>query len=300
MRRTSVNTGAITQLSAKPLSESPQGNVPHKHKSRRHRHRLLRALCIAAGMVLLFAFAGPILYDTPLYPLSEISAELVGAAYDSTRGIIGAAADAIGSFATRNDTSYDVPHAPRESNFELTLLVNRWNPLPDGLCPALVDIGDGRQVDARCRDDLMQMLADCESDGQSPVICSAYRSHSYQVGLFDNKVSRLRVQGLSDEDARDEAMTVVALPGTSEHQTGLALDIVDAGYQELDEAQEDTAVQKWLMANSWRYGFILRYPTGKSRVTGIIYEPWHYRYVGREAAREMYDSGMCLEEYLDT
>lgn len=146
----------------------------------------------------------------------------------------------------------------------------------------------------------MQMLADCESDGQRPVICSAYRSHSYQVGLFDNKVSRLRAQGLSDEDARDEAMTVVALPGTSEHQTGLALDIVDAGYQELDEAQEDTAVQKWLMANSWRYGFILRYPTGKSRVTGIIYEPWHYRYVGREAAREMYDSGMCLEEYLDT
>lgn len=128
MRRTSMNTGAITHLSVKPLSESPQGNVPHKNKSRQHRHRLLRALCIAAGMVLLFAFAGPILYDTPLYPLSEISAELVGAAYDSTRGIIGAAADAIGSFATRNDTSYDVPHAPRESNFELTLLVNRWTP----------------------------------------------------------------------------------------------------------------------------------------------------------------------------
>ena len=94
-------------------------------------------------------------------------------------------------------------------------------------------------------------------------------------------------------------MTVVALPGTSEHQTGLALDIVDAGYQELDEAQENTPVQQWLMRNSWRYGFILRYPTGKSNITGIIYEPWHYRYVGRDAARAIYESGLCLEEYLE-
>ena len=91
----------------------------------------------------------------------------------------------------------------------------------------------------------------------------------------------------------------MAVPGTSEHQLGLAVDIVDRSNQNLDESQEDTAVQQWLMAHSWEYGFILRFPTGKSDITGIIYEPWHYRYVGRDAAKEIYDRGICLEEYLD-
>ena len=95
-----------------------------------------------------------------------------------------------------------------------------------------------------------------------------------------------------------EAARWVAQPGTSEHQTGLALDIVAAGYQILDEEQEDTAEQKWLMENSWKYGFILRYPSEKSDITGIGYEPWHYRYVGKAAAADIYRTGVCLEEYL--
>lgn len=90
----------------------------------------------------------------------------------------------------------------------------------------------------------------------------------------------------------------MAVPGTSEHQLGLALDIVDISNQTLDESQENTPVQKWLMNNSWRYGFILRYPTDKSDITGISYEPWHYRYVGKKAAKEIYDAQICLEEYL--
>ena len=106
------------------------------------------------------------------------------------------------------------------------------------------------------------------------------------------------VQGYSEENARTEAGKVVAVPGTSEHQLGLAVDIVDIENQILDEDQEKTAVQKWLMKNSWRYGFILRYPNDKSNITGIIYEPWHYRYVGKEAAKEIYDLDVCLEEYL--
>ena len=95
-----------------------------------------------------------------------------------------------------------------------------------------------------------------------------------------------------------EAARWVARPGTSEHQTGLALDIVAASYQVLDEKQEDTAEQQWLMENSWKYGFILRYPSEKSGITGIGYEPWHYRYVGRAAAAEIHCAGVCLEEYL--
>jgi len=91
---------------------------------------------------------------------------------------------------------------------------------------------------------------------------------------------------------------VVAVPGTSEHQLGLAVDLVDLDNQNLNESQEKTAVQKWLLENSWKYGFILRYPNDKRKLTGIIYEPWHYRYVGKDAAREIYETGVCLEEYL--
>ena len=105
-------------------------------------------------------------------------------------------------------------------------------------------------------------------------------------------------QGLSQDDAETEAAKVVAVPGTSEHQLGLALDIVDLNNQNLDESQESTPVQKWLMEHSWEYGFILRYPNEKSEITGIIYEPWHYRYVGVDAASEIHKLGVCLEEYL--
>ena len=182
--------------------------------------------------------------------------------------------------------------------FSLMILVNRDNPMPEGLKPTLVDIGGGDSVDARCYDDLMLMLDDCRTAGLEPVICSAYRTQEYQTMLYENKIDRLIAQGFSAELAPALAMTVVALPGTSEHQLGLALDIVDASYQQLDEAQEHTPVQRWLMDNSYRYGFILRYPNDKSAVTGIIYEPWHYRYVGRDAAQQIYDSGLCLEEFL--
>ena len=90
----------------------------------------------------------------------------------------------------------------------------------------------------------------------------------------------------------------VALPGTSEHELGLAVDIIDEFYTNLDAGQENTSTQQWLMANSWRYGFILRYPNGSTDITGIIYEPWHYRYVGLEYAKDIYERGLTLEEYI--
>jgi D-alanyl-D-alanine carboxypeptidase len=93
---------------------------------------------------------------------------------------------------------------------------------------------------------------------------------------------------------------VNARPGTSEHQLGLAVDFVDTRYWTLDEKQAELPAQKWLMEHCWEYGFILRYPSEKSEITGIIYEPWHYRYVGREIALEIRDAGLTLEEYLET
>lgn len=181
----------------------------------------------------------------------------------------------------------------------LLTLVNPWTPLPEGYAPpSLTQLSGGHAVDGRCYPDLQEMMDACREAGNSPLICSSYRSQEKQESLFQNKVDRLTAQGYSPEKAKAEAARAVALPGTSEHQLGLAVDIVDVNNQNLDESQEDTAVQQWLLAHSWEYGFILRYPQDKSGITGIIYEPWHYRYVGKEAAKEIYEQGICLEEYL--
>ena len=193
------------------------------------------------------------------------------------------------------------PEAPQEGpdrdDWRL-ILVNPWNFLPEDYELTLKQLDNGHAVDERCYPDLQEMMDACRADGLSPMICSSYRTQEKQEYLYQNKINRLVAQGYSQEDAVAAAGTVVAVPGTSEHQLGLALDIVDVNNQNLDESQESTAVQQWLMAHSWEYGFILRYPNDKSEITGIIYEPWHYRYVGREAAEEIYSQGVCLEEYL--
>lgn len=182
---------------------------------------------------------------------------------------------------------------------DLLLLVNPWNSIPSDYKSTLFSIGDGEYVDQRCYTDLKQMLNDCTYSGMArPYVCSSYRTNVAQTQLYENKVTRLVNQGYSLSDARVEAAKVVALPGTSEHQLGLAVDIIDLSYPQLDAKQKNTATQRWLMQNSWKYGFILRYPIDKTAVTGITYEPWHYRYVGRENAKAIYESGLCLEEYL--
>lgn len=189
------------------------------------------------------------------------------------------------------------PSPPRETPWNLTL-VNTWRPLAEEAEQETVTLTNGLKVDERCYEDLQEMMDACRAEGLTPVICSAYRDRETQERLFEKEVKRWLDKGWSQEDAETEAGTVVAVPGTSEHELGLAIDIVDIKNQLLDESQESTAVQQWLMAHSWEYGFILRYPTDKSEVTGIIYEPWHYRYVGREEAERIYTADLCLEEYL--
>ena len=178
------------------------------------------------------------------------------------------------------------------------LLVNPWHTVPKDYEIELASLSNGLQVDTRIHDALEEMLSDCREAGLSPIVCSAYRTEETQTRLYSNKVARVRASGVPEDQVEAEAARWVAPPGTSEHQTGLAVDIVAASYQILDERQEDTAEQQWLMENSWRYGFILRYPTEKSDITGIGYEPWHYRYVGKAAAAAMHRTGECLEEYL--
>ena len=183
----------------------------------------------------------------------------------------------------------------------LLLLVNPWTPLPEDFLPGeLVPVQNDQAVDARAYPDLQDMLQDMSQAGLSPLICSSYRSQERQQELYDNKVQRVMAEGVSLEAAQAEAARWVARPGTSEHQTGLAVDIVSLSNQMLDETQESTPEFQWLAENAWKYGFILRYPNDKSEKTGIAYEPWHFRFVGKEAAEEMHDLGLCLEEYLES
>lgn len=180
------------------------------------------------------------------------------------------------------------------------LLVNPTNALPEDFSVELVELENGMEVDKRIYDDLNAMLIACWADGLEPQVCSAYRTAATQTRLYNNKVSRLRAQGYSRSNAKTEAARWVALPDTSEHQTGMALDLVSADYPNLDMKQANTPEQKWLMEHCWDYGFILRYPADKTKVTGIGYEPWHYRYVGKEAAAAIHKTGDCFEEYLQT
>lgn len=175
-------------------------------------------------------------------------------------------------------------------------LVNPDTPLPEDFTVELTDVAGG-QFDSRAADALSRMLDHMEEQGLSPLVCSSFRTWEDQKTLHQNEIELWISQGLSQEEAEEEASRWVVPAGTSEHQTGLAADIVAAGNQVLEEEQENTPEQQWLMEHCWEYGFILRYPKDKTDLTGVGYEPWHYRYVGVEAAQEMKESGQCLEEY---
>lgn len=179
-------------------------------------------------------------------------------------------------------------------------LVNEDHPLPENWTVETKALPNGKEVDVRIYDALIEMLSAGESEGLRFVVCSAYRTLAYQRQLFDAQTARYMVQGFNQAEAEAKTVTEISVPGTSEHNLGLAVDIVSLNDQLLDEHQAETPEQQWLMAHCWEYGFILRYPEGKSDLTGIIYEPWHYRYVGKEAAKAITEQGLCFEEYLDS
>lgn len=177
------------------------------------------------------------------------------------------------------------------------IFANPWQPLPEDFSVKTKIVVGSYAVDERIYSALTAMLRDARAQGLSPEICSAYRSVSKQTTIFNNQISQYMAKGYTRSQAEAEAAKWVAIPGTSEHHTGLAVDIVASSYRQLNKAQENTAEQKWLMANAHKYGFILRYPENKVYVTGINYEPWHYRYVGKEIATFMFERDMCLEEF---
>ena len=186
----------------------------------------------------------------------------------------------------------------RREKETLLMLVNPWNPLPEDYEPQLVFLGDGIYMDERAAGPLTKMLQACLADGYMSVPISGFRTQEYQQELYDNKVERLLRDGWPEDRVYEEAAKSVAVPGTSEHQLGLAMDILDVNNPNLDITQEWTNAQRWLMKHCTEYGFILRYPNGSTDITGIIYEPWHYRYVGKATAAAVSASGQVFEEYL--
>lgn len=178
-------------------------------------------------------------------------------------------------------------------------LVNKDHPMEEDCDLELTELEEGYSVDSRIADAAKEMLADAKAAGMKIVICSAYRSVTRQEQIFNDSVKDRLNQGMNYWDAFEDTRLSVAEPGTSEHAMGLALDLVSNQYTELDERQETTKEAQWLTANCHKYGFILRYPPSKTDITGIIYEPWHYRYVGVEDATKIMELGITLEEYLE-
>ncbi len=194
--------------------------------------------------------------------------------------------------AVVTDTPDALPAPPEIdlSSWEYTL-VNTEHLLSADYVPELATLEGSQQFDVRAVEALEAMIAAARAEGLTVVLSSSYRSYATQQYLFERKVAQY--------GSEEEAARIVAIPGSSEHQLGLCVDIVDQYYEYMNESLADTALSQWLYAHCSEYGFILRYPEDKQEITGIMFEPWHFRYVGQTAAAYIMENGLCLEEFWD-
>ena len=174
------------------------------------------------------------------------------------------------------------------------VLVNHDHPIEKAFDGELTELRYGQSVDSRIYPGLQDMFDDMRANGLSPRVVQGYRTSSEQESRLKNKISEYMGYGKSKEEAEKLALQWEATPGTSEHELGICVDISS---EEGDNASANE-VWSWLDENCWKYGFIKRYPNSKSQITGVKGEPWHYRYVGAEAAAEIMEKGVTLEEYL--
>ena len=175
------------------------------------------------------------------------------------------------------------------------VLVNYENELPSDFNVELANIDRSRKFDARAINELKSMIKSMKEDGIENVwVQSSYRNVKYQEKIFNQKIDKYIEQGKTREEAEKLTLRTINKPGTSEHNLGLAVD-----FNYVDYTFDETKGFKWLMENAENYGFILRYPKEKEDITKIDYEPWHWRYVGKENAKKINELGMCLEEYIE-
>lgn len=205
--------------------------------------------------------------------------------------------------STGNSSVVDAVATPGDSLDSWNLkLVNGKNPLPNGFTVRTEKIKAkyarevGMLYDARAVAYLNAMCAAAEKDGVNLLVISSHRTNARQTVLYNNQVAKQRAKypELSESEIKKKAATVSAYPGTSEHELGLAVD-----FNSVEESFENTNQYQWLKAHAAEYGFILRYTKEKQPITGVIYEPWHYRYVGEKHAKKINQLGYCLEEYIE-
>lgn len=195
------------------------------------------------------------------------------------------------------------PSVPRPEDSSVLILVNPWNFIPEDYEPDLETVQGKYKMDKKASESARALVSAAAEAGFNMQLCSAYRTVEKSAELYERKVNEYIGYGYSEADAKVEAARWVAPPGTSEHHTGLAMDLVSSDYwgyySDLEHDYEKFDSFKWLYAHCHEFGFILRYPKDKQDITGITYEPWHYRYVGVEAAAYIMENGLCLEEYLE-
>jgi D-alanyl-D-alanine carboxypeptidase len=233
-------------------------------------------------------------------------------AVSSSQTVSSSQQDSSSETSDSSDTPKVIDNSGELADDGLLMLVNKDNKLPENYSPDLVKLdvsyfyssSKNTHFDSRAAESLKQFINDGRKAGYSDLcILSGYRTYQYQKNNFDRHVKQFEAQGQTLSQAKASTEKIVAPPGTSEHETGLAADIITKSWYNktgtLDSSFENTKAFKWLYENSAKYGFILRYPEDKVEKTGYSYEPWHYRYVGVDNAKAIVDGGCCLEEYIE-
>lgn len=178
------------------------------------------------------------------------------------------------------------------------MLINRDHLLPEDFTVILTPLA-GQRFDYRVRDPLSHMVAAAADDDVTLIICSGYRSVPQQNRIYSRHMAQYQADGLSETEAQSKTEQFVQYPGASEHHTGMAVDFFNESNCDLTKEFSTTPAYDWLSAHAADYGFVERYPAGKDSITGISWEPWHYRYVGPAHAKYMQSSSLSLEEYID-
>lgn len=274
------------------------------YSSHHHKHHARRLLCLTA--LLCFAAGGtayactrkaavPQLPQLPAESLEQPAESLVQAASTLPDAPVQQPAE-----NGAQQSTLTAAQAQAILDDPRMILVSRAHKMPEDYpvetkeCGSATAINKTLQTEAA--DAFLSMQAAAAKDGVDVRMQSGYRSVSYQKKLYDNKTQYYRSKGLSEAAAREKAATIVNPPGCSEHNCGLAADLNSPEHITLDEGFENTAAFRWLCAHAGDYGFILRYPKDAEAVTEITYEPWHWRYVGKENAALINQSGLCFED----
>ncbi len=266
------------------LNKKNGKNKKEKKKSKnRNKNNLKTLIILFAGIVIIFSIIMFIILKLISRNVNEekIETEKIAQIHEESK---------------KEDNVIEVVLEPKNKIDDWRLiLVNSRNPLPeDSKEPELVYV-EGKQFDKRAAGELQEMMKAMKKDGITNIwIQSTYRSIEYQKQLYDNKINEYLSKGATKEQAEALTIEYINRPGESEHNLGLAVD-----FNNVDDDFENTKAYNWLSVNAKDYGFIMRYPEEKADITGIAYEPWHWRYVGKEHSYKMEELDMCLEEYIE-